>query len=193
MIDQGLDPDEQVAGERPIHVAAKTLSAGVAQALVEGGASIHFRSASSETPLMMALLSCARPYLRKQGLGHVMGWPEEFPYICGFSYPSIDSFGYCGYPDFHRSGSRPTQQCLTIVRLLLMARAKADADECASGKPLHVACAIGNTAIVQALIDSGADVNAVSGYFETPLFAVMEARHLDTASLLLGANAHDCP
>lgn len=189
MLDQGLDPDGQVDGQMakdsPIHVAARNLRARVVHTLVQRGANIHLNSVNSRTPLMVALLSCARPCLRAPDTDRVMTLGKEIPSSDDLDL-SIQSFHHWGTP---RSGFQPIQLCMSIVQLLLMKGAKTDVDDCAFGEPIHVACLIGSTAIVQLLIDNGADVNAVSGYFETPLFAAIKGNYLDIVSLLLEKGA----
>ncbi|KAG6362578.1 hypothetical protein INS49_007670 [Diaporthe citri] len=83
------------------------------------------------------------------------------------------------------AGAVVDEDCRAIVQMLVDNGADPNIDECAFGKPLHIACLIGSTAIVTMLLDVGADVNAANGYFGTPLFAAMHGEHSDVVSLLL--------
>ncbi|NWX48345.1 ANKE1 protein, partial [Steatornis caripensis] len=55
--------------------------------------------------------------------------------------------------------------------------------------PLMVACASGNTDVVQYLLEKGADVNATDNFMWTPLHHACYNGHLDVAELLVKAGA----
>lgn len=58
-------------------------------------------------------------------------------------------------------------------------------------RPLHFACAGGKTALAKAMMEAGADVNAVDGHGQTPLLRAMQNRHEEIIDSLLehGADA----
>lgn len=175
MLDAGIGVDGQDAEQRPIHIAARNLRAGVTRILVQRGADISSKNPEGETPLSCALLSCAE---------HL---------VWGLKHKQANGFLTKLHEDDHRPdiyGPIMIFECETIVRLLIDNGADLDDDCGGFGKPLHIACLVGSTAIVTALIDSGVNVNAVDGYFGTCLFAAIYGRHFDVVCLLLDQGAN---
>lgn len=181
MLEQGMDPDGDNTGDRPIHVAARKLRGGVVAALVNRGANVHARTTQARTSVMDALLSFSAPSLTQLGNEHVRSLahtavPEasRIPPLMPFEFHCDNGTDY-----------QELQQCSAIVHTLLDKGIDVNSDECELGSNLHTACLVGSTAMVQLLIDRGADVNAKSGYFETPLFAAVEGRNSNIVSFLL--------
>lgn len=56
-------------------------------------------------------------------------------------------------------------------------------------QPLHHACRNGDTEVVRALLDAGADVNALGADGNTPLFCAGGHRHIQTMRQILDAGA----
>lgn len=178
MLDSGMSVHGDESEHQPIHLASRWLLDEVVQILVQRGASIHVKSSKWGTPLLCALSSCAGPYFKafqpESALsktlsdGHVRPMSRIWRF---YSTPIADI--------------RTLIECRAIVQILVDNGADPNIDECAFGKPLHIACLLGSTAIVTKLLGMGADVNAVHGYFGTPLFAAMHGEHSDVVSLLL--------
>lgn len=179
MLDTGMSVHGDESEHEPIHLASRWLLDEVVQILIQRGANIHSKSSKWGTPLLCALSSCAGPYF------------EAFQSESALSktLPSDDRVRPMSR--IWRSYSTPVPdiravvECRAIVQILVDNGADPNIDECAFGKPLHIACLIGSTAIVTMLLDMGSDVNAVNGYFGTPLFAAMHGEHSDVVSLLL--------
>lgn len=179
MLDAGMSVNGEENEHHPIHLASRWLQDEVVQVLIQRGANIHSKSSKWGTPLLCALSSCAGPYF------------EQFQSESALSkvLPSDDRGG--PRRQIWRFHSTPVAniqtviQCRDIVPLLVDKGADPNIDNCAFGKPLHIACLIGSADIVNILLDTGADVNAINGYFGTPLFAAMHGEHPDVVSLLL--------
>lgn len=179
MLDAGMSVHGEENEHHPIHLASRWLLDEVVQILFQRGANIHSKSPKWGTPLLCALSSCAEPYFKAFQSESALSTP----------LPSEDR----GEPQqriwrFHSTPVANIQdviQCRVIVQLLVDNGADPNIDDCAFGKPLHIACLIGSTDIVTMLLDTGADVNAINGYFGTPLFAAMHGEHPDVVSLLL--------
>lgn len=179
MLDAGMSVDGEESKHAPVHLASRWLLDEVVQALIQKGANIHSKSSKWGTPLLCALSSCAEPYLSafqpesalsKAVLPDDLGKPMRHIWRY-YSTPVADT--------------QAVIQCRAIVKTLVDNGADPIIDDCAFGKPLHIACLIGSTDIVTMLLDMGAEVNAVNGYFGTPLFAAMHGEHSDVVSLLL--------
>lgn len=178
MLDAGISVDgedpEDYPEERPIHIAVRNMRAGVVQILVQRGADISSKSPKWGAPLLCALLSCAE-YLFWDLNSH--GNNERLTKL----FESDVCRGV--------SSLRSIHECETIVQLLIDNGADLDDDSRGFGKPLHLACLIGSTAIVRTLLSCGADVNTVNGYFRTSLFAAIYGRSFDVVCLLLEEGA----
>lgn len=184
MLDAGMSAEgEKTTADRPIHVAVRELRDEVARVLVQRGADVHYKSPREGTPLMCALLTCAGPCLEDFQPESTLSKSLS----CGHHYNDKSRIWKSYSPPVTKI--RDIHKCMTIVQLLIDHGADPDVDECAFGKPLHIACLIGSTAIVTKLVECGADVNSISGYFETPLFAAICGEDLDVVSLLLEQGA----
>lgn len=179
MLDRGLSVDGEESEHQPIHLASRWLLDEVVQILVQRGANIHSKSSKWGTPLLCALSSCAGPYF------------EAFQSESALNKAPISDEGGNPMLRIWRTYFTPVAdmrtiiECRAIVQILVDNGADPNKDDCAFGKPLHIACLIGSTAIVTMLLDKGADVNEVHGYFGTPLYAAMHGEHSDVVSLLL--------
>lgn len=60
------------------------------------------------------------------------------------------------------------------------------------GRPMILVSFLGHEKTVRLLLDNGADVNTVDGYFQTPLLAAVAGHHTGIVDLLLDSGAHVC-
>jgi ankyrin repeat protein len=66
----------------------------------------------------------------------------------------------------------------------------ADVNELVDGtSPLHYAATTGNTALIQLLLDNGADINATNCFMNTPLHNCSVFQHKAAAKLLISNGA----
>jgi len=93
---------------------------------------------------------------------------------------ALSSYRWDSGPGHFRQISR----CETIVRLLISNGANTAYDDRPFGPSLHLACLLGNKAIIELLFEKGAGINATAGYFEKAIFAAIQGSHSDIVALL---------
>lgn len=105
--------------------------------------------------------------------------------ICPSLVGSVESIMYPPYPLHNAARSGDVEQ----MRALLNSREFAIDAKDDGEMPLHIAAENGFTAIVQLLLDYGADVNVQSSIKMTPLHKAARNGHLETAKFLLELGA----
>jgi len=183
MLDKGgidINGQGEANGDYPLQVAASHLQAEVVRFLLLSGADTNCKSAKHGTPLMTALEACAAFALRRlksenaKKLVDKLSLPNSG---CGMAYYS--------YRDSAPSSFRQLSDCEKIVRLLVIHGANITDDSGPFGPPLHLACLLRSKALVELLLEKGADLNATAGFFEKTIFAAIQGGHPDIVALLL--------
>ncbi|KAK4451340.1 ankyrin repeat-containing domain protein [Podospora aff. communis PSN243] len=185
-LDAGVSvSDRDAAFGYPLHTASTRLRPVIAQLLVNRGAKVDRASKRYGNPLLAALTSCAAPLLRRLRSKRAAKLISRLP-------TSHDDSAFVSYAagDVELSAAR-VSTCLKVVSILLTSGScvkKIDKD---FGTPLQIASFIGSVPLVESILERGADVNDIGGYFETALFAALEGRRNAVVRLLLerGANA----
>ncbi|MFV8756337.1 ankyrin repeat domain-containing protein [Nannocystaceae bacterium ST9] len=157
------------AGRRPLHLAR---SLGVVELLLAHGAEVNVHDANGVTPLMV-----------HAGRGGALDVVESL--LARGADPSAQANGSNAMTWAARADDLP------VAARLLAAGSPIDAEPEHTG-PLHAAVARGNLALVEWLLDRGADVEAVDrGPFGTlgPLHLAAIYDHADIAKLLLDRGA----
>ncbi|KAH8646790.1 ankyrin repeat-containing domain protein [Xylariales sp. PMI_506] len=179
MLEQGMDVngDDENTEFCPLQVAARYLREEMVYLLLHHGAQVNYKGTQLKTPLMLALEACATLLRTSLKSENAPRFPARHRHVHPRDFSPI-TLNY-----------QRVQQCTHIVQSLLERGADVVGDAAATdgdfGGPLHLACWIGNTSLVKALLDKGADVRGVGGYFQTTLFAAIEGGNHDVMSLLL--------
>lgn len=173
LVDQGLDIqrlDPDLANQLLYPFPAVPLS----ELLLERGASPHAQDEDGETPLHWAAAK---------------GSPSVVPLLLehGAEINAVASTETTG------NGATPLYKAveagrLDIVRLLIERGALVDFGD-DDEAPIHQAAGWGNPAILQQLIDHGADLEVLDHNDRTPLLRAVEANHPEALEILLGAGA----
>lgn len=166
MLDQGISVHGigNMKEDNPLYMAIRHLRAGVVELLIQRGAAVQ----DCAGLVMTAVAVYAKPYV-----------------------PTYKMMSPNARFTLFQNGSTHfacLQQCQRIVKILLQHGASVQGSN-DLGTPLHMACLAGATKLVELLLDSGSDVNAVSGYFETPLLAAVQGKRAEVVSLLLDRGA----
>lgn len=183
MLDRGsidINGQGETNGDYPLQVAASHLQAEVVRFLLLNGADVNCKSAKHGTPLMTALEACATTMLRRLKSENAKELVDKL------SLP--DSGGGVAYYSYRVSAPNSFQRlsdCEKIVRLLVIHGANITDDSRPFGPPLHLACLLGSKALVELLLEKGADLNATAGFFEKTIFAAIQGGHPDIVALLL--------
>lgn len=143
LLQQGMDPNVADERGRPALVKAMQLdSLRVAQVLIQApGININAMSAGGETALMHACIKGDLDVVKQLlALGARVNHP--------------------GWTPLHYAASADTEHSTDIARLLLDQHAYIDAESPNKSTPLMLAAQYGSQAMVQLLLDAGADVQA---------------------------------
>ncbi|KAF5527604.1 Ankyrin repeat domain-containing protein 50 [Colletotrichum aenigma] len=182
-IDVNLPTEDD--GNLPLQVAALNLNFEAVQVLLEIGAHTECTSAEHGTPLITALEVCAVSTLRTakdEGLRKIVN---------SLTLPNArkpSPTWALGRGDHYTSQYKSMQQlskCSAIVQFLIDHGANVADVGRPLGSPLHLTCLLGSSAMVEKLIQRGADLDATAGYFEKPVFAAIHGKNADIVSLLL--------
>lgn len=143
LLQQGFDPNTTDAQGRPALVKALQIeSLRVAQVLIAApGVRINDASPSGETALMHACIK-----------GHLDVVQQLLALDARINQP--------GWTPLHYAASADTEHSLAIAQLLLERHAYIDAESPNKSTPLMLAAQYGSQAMVQLLLDAGADVQA---------------------------------
>ncbi|OWZ10374.1 hypothetical protein PHMEG_00016786 [Phytophthora megakarya] len=166
-----LDARDKTAQSSLLHAAVKNGSAKTVVLLVKMGADVQAKDGSGIPPLYLA---CAR------GQEVVVQTLLENGAKCTAVGPNGETPLHIAAQENH----------LACVKLLLeVAKVPVDDvtfDRCTA---LHLASQRGNTAVAAYLLDSGANVDAVTVDNESPLLKASRMSHFQTVKLLLSRNA----
>lgn len=123
--------------------------------------------------------------------GDPAGWtPLMYGASRGFSR-IVETLLNVGADTSVRMESGCTALRLAVVTLLVQAGADLDAINCQGLTPLHLAAGLGNSEIVQALIEAGSSPNkCLPSDGESPLFTASSKGHTDVVRVLLSAKAN---
>jgi ankyrin repeat protein len=170
-----VDSHEPEFGQTPLHVAARERSIAVVRVLLDHGADVEARTVAGEIPRFRLPSENAG----SKGVGIVRGgWPEH-----GMRYAVAGAKTPLLYAA--RTGD------LGIAQLLVAAGADIERTDANGIAPLLNAilnASVTSTgrvtehfALIDYLLERGADVNAADWYGETPLWAAVDLRNLDLA------------
>lgn len=184
MLDKGgidINGRKKANGDYPLQVAASHLQAEVVRLLFLNGADVNCKSVKHGTPLMTALEACATSALRMLKSETAKELVEKL------SLP--DSRRRIAYHNRYRNSAPSSFQqlsdCEEVVRLLVIHGANITDDSRSFGPPLHLACLLKSKALVELILEKGADLNATAGFFEKTIFAAIQGGHPDIVTLLL--------
>ena len=176
-------------GDRPLHTAAESASdPATITALLDAGAPLHARDRSDHTPLHHAaqhgtpanvrtlIEAGARVDMRASGFSVDWGW-DWTPLHLAAQNPDpgvvrvlleagadVSARAYYGQTPLHLAADNENAE---VTALLLEAGGDVNAREWMGRTPLHVAAAgNGNPAVIELLIDAGADLQAVGNHAE---------------------------
>lgn len=176
-------------GDRPLHTAAESASdPATITALLDAGAPMHARDRSDHTPLHHAaqhgtpanvrtlIEAGARVDMRASGFSVDWGW-DWTPLHLAAQNPDpgvvrvlleagadVSARAYYGQTPLHLAADNENSE---VTALLLEAGGDVNAREWMGRTPLHVAAAgNGNPAVIELLIDAGADLQAVGNHAE---------------------------
>lgn len=178
----GIDINEQgeANGDYPLQIAVSHLQAEVVRFLLLNGADMNCKSATHGTPLMTALEAGAAFTLRGLESENAKELVEKL------SLPNYEGgMAYYRYRDSAPSSFQQLSDCEKIVRLLVIHGANITDDSRLFGTPLHLACLLGSKVLVELLLEKGADLNAIAGFFEKTIFVVIQGGHSDIVAILL--------
>lgn len=157
LLANGADPTRSdEAGNTPLHHAAFTRDAGVAQSLIDGGASLNVVNREGMTPLALAAEAANWPlveFLLKRGAQADVA--EATPALLFAA--AVDGDDVRG------------------VKLLLKAKAKVLARGPHGRSALNVAALADNAEIAEVLLNAGADIEAADEHGMTPLLDAARA------------------
>ncbi|RYP09181.1 hypothetical protein DL764_001452 [Monosporascus ibericus] len=88
------------------------------------------------------------------------------------------------------SDSSTSVRSLSIVKLLLKHRANPNARDNTDKRPLYLACHLGNSKLINELLNAGADVNGRGVLDETPLIVAVRHHHVPVVKKLVTRGAH---
>lgn len=175
LLEHGADVDarEPAYSQTALHVAARSGSLATARLLLEHGAGVNARTRAGDVPAFRLPSDNAG----SKGVGIIRGgWPER-----GMRYPVPGAKTPLAYAT--RRGD------LVMTRLLVEAGAELEQTDENGITPLlnailnasvaHDGREAGHFAVVEYLLERGADVNAEDWYGETPLWAAVDVRNLD--------------
>lgn len=183
-LEDGVPVDaEDVTGRRGINVAAYNGHLHIVQELIGRNAQVDCVHAAYGSPVRSALegLIAGQSSRRKEtdtipdGRTRRTNLREELRCSRKSAYPSIH-YG-------PRQSSAQMFNCEHVVRYLLQHDARCD------GNALHLAVLSGNVAVVQLLLDNGADVNKPDSLYDTALMTALREKLLDVFKLLLERGA----
>ncbi|KAF6809883.1 multiple ankyrin repeats single kh domain-containing protein [Colletotrichum musicola] len=173
-----VNQPSDITGDSPLQVTALNLRPEVVQILLSHGANVACESSNLGTPLITALEVCAVPILRK------IGDEKTHNFMDTLYLPALN--GRFSFEDpLSTPSSLQIPKCEIIVKLLVDHGASLLGTERPLGSPLQLACLIGFTGMVEWLMKRSGNIHTTMGYFEKPLFAAIQGRHLHIASLLL--------
>lgn len=177
-----INQADEYSGDYPLQIAALHLRPDVVRVLISHGANVDVESSRHGTPLNTALKACAAPKLRLmqgESIRRVVNKmslpaaPREWVML------SSIPFG----PDMDRMD--PDSNCEKIVKHLLAHGANTGRAEPFFGPPLHLACLLGSSPLVELLLSKSQNRDSTVGHFERPLFAAIQGKHSHITSLLL--------
>lgn len=177
-----INQADEYSGDYPLQIAALHLRPDVVRVLISHGANVDVESSRHGTPLNTALKACAAPKLRAmqgESIRRVVNKmslpaaPRERVML------SSIPFG----PDMDRMD--PDSNCEKIVKHLLAHGANTGRAEPFFGPPLHLACLLGSSPLVELLLSKSQNQSSTAGHFERPLFAAIQGKHSHITSLLL--------
>ncbi|KAJ0317458.1 hypothetical protein Brms1b_004856 [Colletotrichum noveboracense] len=170
----------QKNGDSPLQVAALHLNSEVVRFLVEEGARIESTSPGHGPPLITALEAGAGLKLRFEQIERLRSIVDKL------SIPiTSNQSPYFWEYETSRSEAMQFAKCDAIVELLINHGAVVADVGRPLGSPLHIACLLGSSPMVESLIQRGAETEATAGYFEKPIFAAIHGKHADIVSILL--------
>lgn len=161
-------PDEN--NDYPLQIASANLQVEMVSFLLSRGAKFDGYSSECGTPLELALETCA---------GSIMRGLQSDKTLERVQKPSRPS------TRGKRTYSPPLPRCEEIMQLLIAQRAEIRNNHRSYGPPLHLACLLGSKVLVQLLIENGADLTEIGGYFENSIFAAIQGGDSEILALLL--------
>jgi len=167
-----VDQAEDIDGDFALHCAAEGGHVEVARLLVNAGGDLNVCNGHDSTPLHRAAYE-----------GHVE--VVRFLISAGANTSSEDDYGDTPLHDAarHKHGAG-------IARLLLDAGCKVDVESGDEEQPLHIAARVNADETIRCLLAFGADANAASGSYGTPLRLALEYHgERRTVAVLLEAGA----
>lgn len=170
----------QKNGDSPLQVAALHLNSEVVRILVEGGARIESTNLGHGPPLNTALEACAGLKLRFEQNEMLRSIVDELSIPITSKQPP-DLWEY----ETRHSDSLQFEKCEAIVELLINHGAVVADVGRPLGSPLHIACLLGSSTMVENLMQRGAEPDATAGYFEKPIFAAIHGKDAHIVSILL--------
>lgn len=174
---------EDAAGRRGIHAAAYNGHLHIVQELISRDVQVDCVHTAHGSPLVLALegLHAWQSSRHKEmntiqdGRAHRIALHKNLGCSQLSAYPSTY------YRPRHSSAQM--LNCEHVVQCLLLHGARCD------GNALHLAILSGNVAIVQLLLNNGADINKSDSLHSTALGTALEERQLDVFKLLLERSA----
>jgi ankyrin repeat protein len=187
-------------GQTPLHVAVRNGDAAIAGLLITNRATVDARDKAANTPLLLALQAADSEALDAAG-----GLAAKTSVIASNSVAAmkVQQFRLASLLVGARadvnartaSGASPLSEAVRlgnqpVVDLLLAHGANPGVAEPDTGKmPLHVAAMLGDTAMIKALLQAKANVNAVDRRGQTPLCYALRQGRTDAISALRNAGA----
>jgi ankyrin repeat protein len=167
--------DRTKSGYTPLFMAAAEGSAGAVKVLLEHGADPNAKNAKGQPPLYWAGKAMLAGYVLKSS-------SPASEYMRKKSGAALAEM---------RKGFEFSKAQHSEVALLLLTHGADHRIDIEGSSPLHVACLVGDRTFAEALIETGADVNAVSeDAMETPLHAALGEGHGGVAELLVNKGAN---
>lgn len=168
------------ACESSLQLASFHLRVEVVRMLLTCGADPNWKSGSMGSPLVACMETCATSWLGSQihRGGRVLA--EKL-----LSIPAPTKFNERLHAAPEATTTPGLPVCEQIAGILVSAGASVHAISPVWGPALHLAALLGSETLLTLFLENGVDVNTKGGYFETALFASIEARRFSIVQMLL--------